>query len=109
MTPIEKLKKLAADIRQLYGCSYSNAWGDAQVWKEHARELISDLFSDALSERNRLLGRLSGVFVPLPSCAVNGELIASSSEIDAQQDFERDIQTAQDIVDDCCRELERLS
>lgn len=109
MTPTNKFSKLAADIGQLSGHSHRNAWGDAQGWKDRVRKLIADVFSDAPSVRDRLLGRLNSVFVQSPSCAVNGEFNTSSSEVDAQHDFENDIATARDIMDDCCRELDRLS
>ncbi len=109
MTPIEKFRKLATDIGQLSGRPYNKVWADAQVWKDRAKELITNVFSEAPNVRDRLLDRLSGVFVPSPSCSVNGVFISSSSEVDAQHDFERDILTAQDIMGECCREFERLS
>lgn len=109
MTNYDKFKKLATALGRLSGRSHGDAWDDAQVLKNQVRKLISDVFADEPSVRDRLLGRLSGVFAPSPSCAVNGEFITSSSEFDAQHDFENDIATAKDIMDDSCRELERLS
>ena len=109
MTVIDKFRKLAADIGLLSGFPTNKVWDDAQSWKDRAKELISDVFSDAPSVRDRLLGRLNGVFVSSPSYSVNGVFIPSSSEVDALHDFERDILTAQDIMGECCREIERLS
>lgn len=109
MTAIDKFRKLAADIGQLSGRPNDSAWDDAQVWKDQAKELISDVFSDAPSVRDRLLGKLRGLFTPSPCGSINEEFNSSSSEDDAQRDFERDIRTAQGIMGECCREFERLS
>lgn len=109
MTAIDKFRKLAADIGQLSGRPYDSAWSDAQVWKDKAKELISDIFSDAPSVRDKLLGKLRGLFTPSPCGSINEEFNSSSFEDEAQHDFERDIRTAQDIRDECCRECERLS
>ena len=109
MATIDKFRKLATDIGQLSGRTYNSAWDDAQDWKEQAKELISDVFSDAPDTQDRLLGRLGNVFVPSPSCAVDGEFISSSSGEDAQRDFEYDVEVAREVMGECCRELERFS
>ena len=110
MTTIDKFRKLAADIGQLSGCPSNNAWKDAQVWKDRAKELISDVFSEAPNTRDRLLDRLKGVFVSQPSyVSADGTSSPSIPDSEQQQIFEADVSEAQDIMDECCREFERLS
>lgn len=110
MTAIDKFRKLATDIGQLSGRPHDSAWDDAQVWKDRAKKLISDVFSDASNTRDRLLDRLKGVFVPQPSyVSADGTLSPSIPDSEQQRIFEADISEAQDIMGECCRELERLS
>ena len=109
MTNQERFKSMASAFRQLSGHPYNSVWGKAQSLKEAAKDLISSAFSEVPNVRDDLLNRLGGLFVPTPCCASNGVFISSSSNMDAQRYFENDIVAAQGIMEDCCRELNRLA
>lgn len=110
MTAIDKFRKLAADISQLSGCLHNNVWGDAQAWKDRAKEVILDVFSEVSNTCDNLLNRLNGVFVPQPSyVSADGTSSPSIPDLEQKQIFQDDICAAQDIMDECCREFRRLS
>ena len=109
MTNQEIFKKMASDFGRLSGHPYNSVWGNAQNLKEDAKDLISSVFAEVPKVQDDLLNRFGGLFVSTPCCASNGVFISSSSNMDAQRYFENDIVAAQGIMEDCCRELNRLA
>lgn len=100
---------MTADIGQLSGRPHDSAWEDAQVWKDRAKEIISDVFSETPNTRDRLLDRLKGVFVSQPSyVSADGTSSPPIPDSEQQRIFETDISEALDIIDECCREFKRL-
>ena len=110
MTNQERFKSMASAFRQLSGHPYNSVWGNAQSLKDQAKDLISSVFAEVPNVRDNLLNRISGLFGSSPCCVTpDGVFISSSSDMLAQRDFENDIVEAQAIIEDCCRELERLA
>ena len=106
----DQFKSWATNFGQLSGRSHNSAWGNAQNLKDQAKDLISSVFAEVPNVRDNLLNRISGLFGSSPCCVTpDGVFISSSSDMLAQRDFENDIVEAQAIMEDCCRELERLA
>ena len=110
MTNQDKFKQMSAEIGQQSGRSRLIAWNDAQDWKERAEDLISDVFSENSKVSDSMLGRIRGCFCAQPCYAFpDGSSSPPLPDTELQRIFDCNIVEAQVIMNDCCRELERLS
>ena len=110
MTNQDRFKQMAAEIGRQSGRSHLIAWDDAQDWKERAEDLISDVFSENPKVSDSMLGRIRGCFCAQPCYAFpEGPSSPPLPDTELQRIFESDIVNAQAAMNDCCRELERLS
>lgn len=107
MTIRDKLESLKKQVSSYAKLGHGSAWDAAQSWKCEAKTTIQSIFGDYVCCKS-LEEKIDKLFNALPIASIGGDSMLSRPVNEIDRQFNADIASAVDIINECIETMNRL-